>query len=326
MLDALSNWSPQWAEYERMRVERALQTNRPETIDDLSTIGALWNAHMARSRNTRPGRANAAFATIADGQSDEDKPKTSKKPRKPQSNCPWGYERHPFKPAECSAIHLAVNGHDPFNNRVSEARLNKAKEVLAQGKHKSLIEKVKKSKASKGDDEEEWPPICKLVIFQEDSENAETAFATARPHPLSKSAIYDNCATAHIVNDKNFLEPGTFKSSQGQDVVLVGDSSVSIVGWGRSILKNFFNGPRGRCTVDFPLERVAYVPNFHTNIISAGILKKDGYWVHGLDNTIMWKQNPKVLRQLEEKYGLVVAEYKPISSYPFRRQLPPWSE
>ena len=45
-----------------------------------------------------------------------------------------------------------------------------------------------------------------------------------------------------------------------------------IIGRGKRVIKNVFNGARGPLTVDLELQEVAVVEGFHVNIVSEALL------------------------------------------------------
>lgn len=200
----------------------------------------------------------------------------------------------------------------------------------------------KDNKKSKGKKEEEsddeiWnnKPINAMILppdadeddqagHESDSESSvisefPSSFAArTKRHKLYQSWILDNCSGFHIVNNMDHIVPGSFKKASYDDAVLVGDSAVAIKGTGKVVLEGFLDGPKGQGTRNLTLENVQYIPNFHTNVISAGKLRKHGLWINGQDNTLRGGLNPHkpspVLRVLREMDNLLVAIYKSDSS------------
>ncbi|KAI6091623.1 hypothetical protein F4821DRAFT_226532 [Hypoxylon rubiginosum] len=135
-------------------------------------------------------------------------------------------------------------------------------------------------------------------------------------HPLSKSTVLGTDSTVHLVNDKMFFEPGTFKPAapEADDYVLVGSKSLPIAGTGKRVLRKMVNGDGGPNTVDIILHDVVLVEGFHMNIVSEARLNMSGLWFGGKDCSLRsgTYQNSKLLKRLVRKHNLVFIEYKPI--------------
>ncbi|KAG6060654.1 hypothetical protein E4U32_003345 [Claviceps aff. humidiphila group G2b] len=122
-------------------------------------------------------------------------------------------------------------------------------------------------------------------------------------HPLSKCTLFDNCGAMHVVNDRSLLVPGTFKATT-DDYLESGTSLISIVGRGKRVMKNIFNGKKGDHTVSLTLSDVAVVEGFHVNIVSASRVREQGVWYSNLDNTLRFGsyENSKIMATLVNKY------------------------
>jgi len=53
-------------------------------------------------------------------------------------------------------------------------------------------------------------------------------------------------------------------------------------------MKKICNGPNGEKAMDLTPKNVAFIPNFHINIVSANLMKKANLWLCGYDDTIQW--------------------------------------
>ncbi|KJZ69778.1 hypothetical protein HIM_10837 [Hirsutella minnesotensis 3608] len=249
------------------------------------------------------------------------------------SPCPCGLPsyRHRFKPADCAAVHIAINGSYKDNKfQVRPGRLKFCKESLKQAKWKSLIDTVKESaSATKQDqtaDKEDPRKHGSFVGLTLNAEafsdgSADSVFAALnQQHPLYNSTILDGGATTHLVNNKDLLTD--IREAPETDYVMIGDSSLKVHARGTRTMEKVLDGADGKNTRDLVLINVAYVPRFHTNIISAKRLKRKGLWYCGFDNTLRMGtyEDNDVLCRLTEKYDLEIVEYKPISRSYF--QLP----
>lgn len=85
-------------------------------------------------------------------------------------------------------------------------------------------------------------------------------------HQLSKSTLMDNCGAMHIVNDKSLLELLSIVEVDGW--VEAGTTAFPITARGICVMKNALNRPRGVGTEDLVLKDVAYIKDFHVNIVS----------------------------------------------------------
>jgi hypothetical protein len=82
-----------------------------------------------------------------------------------------------------------------------------------------------------------------------------------------------------------------------------------------SAVENILDGKDGKNARALVLFDVAYVPRFHTNIVSARRLAGKGLWHCGVDNTfrVGTYGDNDILYRLTNHYDLGVVDYKPIS-------------
>ena len=85
-------------------------------------------------------------------------------------------------------------------------------------------------------------------------------------------------------------------------------------------MENILDGEDGRNTRALILLDVAYVPRFHTNIVSAKRLARKGLWHCGFDNTLRMGtyEDNDILCRLTDQCDLNVVEYKPVSRSYFK--------
>ena len=136
------------------------------------------------------------------------------------------------------------------------------------------------------------------------------------PHTLSKSTVYDTGGSSHLVNDLSLLQDGTFVPAPPGRVVEAGTSSFRIKGTGTRVMKGILTGMNGR-KVDLELRNVDLVEGFHTNIVSAALLRAAGIWHCGEDHTlnIGSKNRSVVVRKLKVVANLSFLEYTPLYQY-----------
>ena len=245
-------------------------------------------------------------------------------------NCPCGLpsSRHRWKAADCAAVQIVVNGASKDGRQVNPRRIKTCEEALKQAKWKSLIDKVKgaTSKENRSSDKtagntNKPAAFVGLTINAEDLSKGDSVFATLREkHPLFNSTILDGGASTHLVNNKELLTD--IREAEETDYVMVGEGSLKVMARGTRIMENILDSENGKNTRDLKLTNVAYVPHFHTNIISADKLEEKGLWHHGYDHTLRigTPHDNQVLCRLSKQYGLKIVEYKPLSSSYF--QLP----
>ncbi|KID83884.1 gag-pol polyprotein [Metarhizium guizhouense ARSEF 977] len=247
-----------------------------------------------------------------------------------QSPCPCGLRPsiHRWKPVDCAAVQVAINGESKDGRHAKASRVKACKEALKQAKWKSLVDSVKASTATAktGQPEDKGNPrkhgdFAGLTIDAKglSSGNTDSVFAALREkHPLYNSTIYDGGATTHIVNDKSLLID--IREAEETDYVMIGEGSLKVEARGTRRMENVLDGEDGRNTRALVLLDVAYVPRFHTNIVSAKRLEKKGLWRCGVDNTLRvgTYENNDVLCRLTDKYDLDVVEYKPVSRSYFK--------
>ncbi len=258
--------------------------------------------------------SHSAFATF-NGQ-DEAGRESSNGPRAAgNGTCPCG-GNHAHKPEACWNVLQALGLSIPKGKRVNEARVKRAKEAFEKGQFGRIKRKLMSSNEPGRPEKPIWPPDMTLVILQQQT-STDSVFAITS-HPLRDSTCYDSCASTDVVNSQDLLEPTTLRRATPDDIILVGDTSLAVHYRGTRVMKGALHGPEGRNTKDLILKDVAYVPNFHTNIISADKLFEKGFWFCHLDTTLRYGQSMTanvVVMTLQRKYGLLVAEYKPISLY-----------
>ncbi|KAK4171455.1 hypothetical protein QBC36DRAFT_144738, partial [Triangularia setosa] len=92
----------------------------------------------------------------------------------------------------------------------------------------------------------------------------------------------------HVVNSRDLFVKGSYTKAAHDDWISVGDSTIQVYGRGKRIMERLCHGPNGHNTLDLTLEDVAFIPNFHVNIISGTLMRKSDLWLCGLDNTIRW--------------------------------------
>lgn len=247
-----------------------------------------------------------------------------------QSPCPCGLRSsmHRWKPIDCAAVQIAINGESKDGRHAKSSRVKACKEALKQAKWKSLVDSVKGSTATAKTDQPEDKGNPRkngdFVGLTIDAKNlsggtTDSVFATLREkHPLYNSTIYDGGATTHIVNDKSLLID--IREAEETDYVMIGEGSLKVEARGTRRMENVLDGEDGRNTRTLVLLDVAYVPRFHTNIISARRLEKKGLWHCGVDNTLRMGtyEDNDVLCRLTDKYDLSVVEYKPVSRSCFK--------
>jgi hypothetical protein len=96
------------------------------------------------------------------------------------------------------------------------------------------------------------------------------------PYPLLDLTLFDNCSALYLVNSKDLIIAGTFRSSGLNDIVEAGTQSIPVVGRRIRLIKGILNRLNSPKTVDLKLLNIAVVEGFYTNIVSEALLRKKG--------------------------------------------------
>ncbi|KAM4063264.1 ribonuclease H-like protein [Hirsutella rhossiliensis] len=210
------------------------------------------------------------------------------------------------------AVQIAVNGASNYGRQVRPDRLKTCKEALKQARWKSLLDAVKESGGSQQQTSSTGEPrkrgdFVGVAISAEclSDGTTESVFAALQQqHPLYDSTIYDGGATTHVVNNKDLL--ADIREASESDYILIGDSSLKVQARGTRRMEDILDGEDGKNTRALVLLDVAFVPRFHTNIVSAKKLEKKGLWHRGFDNTLRMGtyDDNDVLCRLTEKYDI----------------------
>ena len=239
----------------------------------------------------------------------------------PENKCPCGLppKYHRWKPENCSAVEIAVLGKSKSDRTVKASRVKACKDALKQNKWKDLVETVKKSgSGSEKVGDKLDGDIVQMVLNPADfADNNGSVFTTAQSdHPLYNSTIYDPGATTHVVNNSDLLYD--LQKADEDDYVLIGDGSLKVVARGKRRMENVLDSKDGKNTRALVISDVAFVPNFHTNVISEDKLEPTGLWYCSKDRTLRMGpvENSYVRCRLSVKYGLKIVEFKPaVRSY-----------
>ncbi|KAJ4168379.1 hypothetical protein NW754_002251 [Fusarium falciforme] len=311
-LTAVSAFDATWASQQKVQIMNNKKFGLKMDVT-LRALGELFHEHVRSTRMTSK-MADSVFAVS----------------EATQSHCPCGLppSKHRWKPVDCAAVQIAINGESKDGRRANSSRVKTCKEVLKQAKWKSLMDTVKGSAATAKLDQREdkgnprkHGDFAGLTIDTNGlpSGTTDAVFAALREkHPLYNSTIYDGGATTHIVNDKNLLTD--IREAVETDYVMIGEGSLKVEARGTRRMENVLDGEDGRNTRALVLLDVAYVPRFHTNIVSAKRLARKGLWHCGFDNTLRMGtyEDNDVLCRLTDQYDLDVVEYKPVSRSYFK--------
>ena len=129
-------------------------------------------------------------------------------------------------------------------------------------------------------------------------------------YPLRDSDLLDTGTTLHICNSADrFSELHPALPSDG---VFAGKTWIPIRHRGTRILQ--FNMGKDQPPTRFTLRNVAYIPGYHTNLVSYRLLQKKGYWLYGWNNTLVYGPPSKIITvcNLLVKYEQYVLQFSPI--------------
>ncbi len=93
-------------------------------------------------------------------------------------------------------------------------------------------------------------------------------------YPLKLSICYDPCTSTYVVNSKDLLFFNSIVPAIHEDIILVGDMSVAVYCREKRIMKKVIYRLDGKNICNLILEDVAFVLNFHINIVVIDFLRK----------------------------------------------------
>ena len=137
----------------------------------------------------------------------------------------------------------------------------------------------------------------------------DTSFS-ASSYSLANSFILDCGSPIHICNDLNRFDQITYQKLDRVDPVLTGDSCSYVEGYG-SVNVNI-NTPAGQQL--FQLRNVAYIPGFHTNIMSHRKLRQAGYHWDDINLRVKQDNTSETVFYVEEVHEQYVVEHNPSSA------------
>ncbi|KAJ6436283.1 integrase core domain-containing protein [Purpureocillium lavendulum] len=188
-LTAVSAFDATWASQQKVQIMNSKKFGLKMDVT-IRALGELFHEHV-RSSRASSRLADSAFA-VTDAT---------------QSHCPCGLpsSKHRWKPVDCAAVQIAINGESKDGRRVKPNRVKICKETLKQAKWKSLIDTVKASastpKTDQQDEHESTVPRSRkhgdFVGLTIDANgltggHTDSVFAALREkHPLYNSTIYD---------------------------------------------------------------------------------------------------------------------------------------
>ena len=248
-------------------------------------------------------------------------------------------EKHYWDRNKCEVVlHCLFREAFVRRKRVSANLLQECRKRLREPKWKAFAQGLKKARATKlrgtteqakaepMDEDNHNDDLIAILAEpapEDDNEIASvdsTAFVTGSIYPLFNSTIFDRAAGTHLVNDKNLLYD--VKPADSDDYLLAGTQRIKVVARGKRRMEGIVEPEKGgeerRSLI---LDNVAYVPNFHTNIVSGFLLwKKLKIW-HLEHDKALGQGSPTKGEQLvtlipvSYMFRQIVIEYKPLSSY-----------
>ena len=132
----------------------------------------------------------------------------------------------------------------------------------------------------------------------------DTSFSTSS-YPLANSFILDCGFPIHICNDFSRFNQTTFQKPDRVDPVLTGDSCSYVEGYGE--VQVSVNTPTGQQL--FQLKNVAYIPGFHTNVVSHKKLRQAGYRWDDVNLRIQLETTSETIFYVNEVHNQYVVEH-----------------
>ncbi|KAI1760278.1 hypothetical protein GGR53DRAFT_510568 [Hypoxylon sp. FL1150] len=338
---------PCWAAYELGEYAGNLAIGRSTTLERVSVsfIGMVERVSKYPETSMRRG-------TVRDWPNNSKKSADSQ-PKISGHNCPCKKTTsgtHPWTPEECGILQAAVTGHsDRKISNLGEGQLKNTKKRYQAPRWRYLrayielngwsVEPLVHSRGNNNDSNDNsdlggwsgnivsmvmYPPLVYKEMEKHDrtEESEEGDFTTGttttvpHAHPLSESTVFSTDSSVHIVNDRKFFEPGTFRpaASNNREYVDIGTERLPVAGTGKRRLRKIMNGRAGPNIRDIILHDVVLIDGFHTNTVSAARARKADVWFMGHDSSLRHGslEENRVVKKLVNKHDLIFLDYKPI--------------
>jgi hypothetical protein len=133
---------------------------------------------------------------------------------------------------------------------------------------------------------------------------------SASSYPLANSFILDCGSPVHICNDINRLDQSTYQKLDRVDPVLTGDSCSYVEGYGNVQVN--INTPIGQHL--FLLRNVAFIPGFHTNVISHRKLRQAGYRWDDVNLRVQREDTSETVFYVKEIHEQYIVEHNPYTA------------
>lgn len=283
-LNAISGIAPSWAE----RRADDLQTNTDILLPRMIEIFRGYRDDTSQFQ--RRGRSEAAFATLK-GQSDEISEASCSV--KPLPKCLCGMTHRFYDCWYVMTSKRKVNWSPKPDVQAKFDKLLNGPSNPIQRALKHAMEKNNEKSKQIGSDQQEEHAMAVI----------STGFSTESTYELQNCFILDSGASVHICNDRSrFLE----YHEEVDRTLRAGDTIMRIEGRG-----NVRITPSGKKRISILLKDVAFVPGFHTNLLSARRMKRAGYkWDFANDRILKGQEEICSLRTIHD---LWVVEYRPPS-------------
>jgi hypothetical protein len=262
-------------------------------------------------RNQRYAKTSGSKASFPSSTLQGEQPPQGSRSRK----CPI-HGGHP--PEDCYVLNKDKRKADWAWNEFSANKVVTVfkKDSKLKEKHSDILTEAQeflKGKEEKGSTSQGTPPKVTFTgsaFVAHDPAAPPACFANAA-YPLVNSFILDSGSPIHICNSTDRFEPDTLRLLDVPEALLTGDDVSHITGYGKVLIRP--STPTGPGL--FQLLEVAYVPGFHTNIVSHKRLKRAGYSWDDVNNRII--KNGQVIFFLEERAEQYVVEYNaPRAAFP----------
>jgi len=173
-----------------------------------------------------------------------------------------------------------------------------------QNKKDNKDNKDNKPQEDKTSGEQPKPVVGSACVGTASSATQEGPFS-ASSYPLINSFILDCGSPVHICNDLDRFDQATFQKLDRVDPVLTGDSCSYVEGYG-SVDVNV-NTPAGKQL--FQLRNVAYIPGFHTNVMSHRKLRQAGYHWDDVNLQVKRDNTSETVFNVDEIHEQYVVEH-----------------
>ena len=340
-LGAVESVVPGFSSHWREKISDWKRKGKKEKIPDGFQIAQYFRDSWRAQAATQLSKGTSAPATFWGTQSPptptpEGKNTPTLQGQKPPSErekkCLCGTvrtEEHHWKTCEY-VRHEMLGERYPNGFKVNQASAKRTKNSLKRERLRNIVQKVltgrKVPESSNMTSEENEGDTPDTLSYDNDAASEYSGFTAAleqappipdsegsfqsATYPLRDSNLLDTGTTLHICNDaEKFTE---LHSAPDSDGVFTGRTWIPIRQRGTRVL--LLNMGKNVPPTKFTLRNVAYIPGYHTNLVSYWLLQKKRFWFNGWDKSLVIgpPSKYKIVCKLLVKYQQYILQFSPV--------------